>query len=164
MARRSVTSNEDLKWGLARASHPIPQTSELFYFEVKILNDGNTKEIEIGLTMSKNSNFVSSDDVNIGYDGYGYRGRNGNLYQFGRKRDGEIFGETFQKDDVIGCGVNSIAQHVFFTKNGEIIGLANMGFRVQDQEWFPAVSLKGKNAKVEFNFGANPFIFKICKY
>ena len=35
-----LSSHKNLKWGLARSSHPIPSICNLFYYEVEILNDG----------------------------------------------------------------------------------------------------------------------------
>ena len=143
-------------WGLARASHPLPTFCRLFYYEVKILHDGKTKEIEIGITEKEDY------ESNVGYDGIGYRGCNGMLYE-SFVRNGTSFGPTFAKADVIGCGVNLTTDQVFFTKNGEIIGLTNDYFNPECSSCFPAVSLKAKNAKVEINFGELPFIFEICK-
>ena len=152
----AVTSEKDLMWGLARASHALPSFCRLFYYEVKILHDGKTKEIEIGIT----------DEVdyqsNVGNNGIGYRGCNGMLYDLNSDK-GTIFGPTFAKDDVIGCGMNLTTDQVFFTKNGKIIGLTNYFFNPESKSVFPAVSLKAKNAKVEINFGELPFLFEICK-
>jgi len=50
---------------------------------------------------------------------YGYHGRDGNKFASGR---GESFGPKFVEGDVIGCGIHYQARHVFFTRNGEIIG------------------------------------------
>ena len=145
-------------WGLARASHPLPTFCRLFYYEVKILHDGKTKEIEIGITEKEDYEF------NVGMDGIGYRGCNGMLYK-SIARNGTSFGPTFAKADVIGCGVNLTTHQVFFTKNGEIIGFTRHYFdtALGFSSWFPAVSLKAKNAKVEINFGELPFLFEICK-
>ena len=153
---RTGTSRKDLIWGLARASHPLPTFCRLFYYEVKILHDGKTKEIEIGITEKEDY------ESNVGYDGIGYRGCNGMLYE-SIASNGRVFGPTFAKADVIGCGVNLTTNQVFFTKNGEMIGLTNQYLSPGDLSWFPAVSLKAKNAKVEINFGELPFIFEICK-
>ena len=43
------------------------------------------------------------------------------------------------------------------TKNGEIIGFTDDYFDTESISWFPAVSLKAKNAKIEINFGKLPF-------
>ena len=149
-----------VNWGVAKASDPIPSTCNLYYFEVKILNDGKTKEIEIGIATDK-LNYTK----NVGYkeNCIGYRGNDGKLYEWNQQNAGREYGETFGKDDVIGCGVNSQTKNVFFTKNGMIIGLTNKPFDA-NKNWFPAVSLHSKNAKVEINFGEDLFLFDICKY
>lgn len=146
-----------INWGVARASHPIPSTCNLYYFEVKILNDGKTKEIEIGIATDE-LNYTK----NVGYEEncIGYRGNNGKLYE---QNYGRAYGATFGKDDVVGCGFNLQTNNVFFTKNGVIIGLINQGFN-DNKNWFPAVSLHSKKTKVEINFGEDRFLFDICKY
>ena len=142
-------------WGVASASHPIPSTCNLYYYEVKILNDGKTKEIEIGIAMKE------WPWENVGYyHGIGYRGNDGKLYV--NSDCGKEYGLAFGKNDVIGCGINLQTKDVFFTRNGMIIGLTNEHFD-DTKNWLPAVSLHAKNAKVEFNFGNEPFMFDICK-
>ena len=126
------------------------------------MNDGKTKEIEIGITTEK-LNYTK----NLGYDnGIGYRGIDGKLYEWSQRYqyvDGKEYGPTFGRNDVIGCGVNLQTKDVFFTKNGMMIGLTNEYFDDR-QTMFPAVSLHSKNAKVELNFGEHLFMFDICKY
>ena len=141
-------------------------TCEFFYYGVKILNDGKTKEIEIGATcITPISNPKIDDEKNVGHYGIGYRGNNGMLYEYGNK--GTVFGPSFKTDDVIGFGANLITNDVFFTKNGKMIGFASeniTNISRNGYEWFPAVSLHSKTAKVEINFGENPFIFNIREY
>ena len=155
-----------INWGVARASHPIPSTCNLYYFEVKIVNDGKTKEIEIGIA-TDTLNYINIVEWNNGRRCIGYRGNDGKLYEWieyvGKEYDGKEYGPTFEIGDVIGCGVNLQTKGVFFTKNGMIIGLTNEYFE-DNKTWFPAVSLHAKNAKVELNFGEHVFMFDICKY
>ena len=146
-----------VNWGVAKASHPIPSTCNLYYFEVKILNDGKTKEIEIGIALG-----FRDYTTNVGHHGLGYRGNDGKLYKLSAGNPGEEYGPTFGKDDVIGFGFNLQTKKLFFTKNGMIINLTNLRFN-DNQNLFPAVSLHSKNAKVEINFGEDLFLFDICK-
>ena len=158
-----------VNWGLARASHPIPSTCNLYYFEVKILNDGKTKEIEIGVLDGDMAGLDFTENFGYDWDGIGYRGNDGKLYvsTYGEKMETiyayREYGETFGKDDVIGCGINVKTNCFFFTKNGDLIGLIN--FHKHNHKWklFPAVRLHAKNAKVEANFGEDRFLFDVCK-
>ena len=151
------------------------------------MNDGITKEIEIGIATDEwttldvdigRNPFALPYNENIGDKGIGYRGNDGKLYEWDEcpsyygKQNINDYGPTFGKDDVIGFGVNLQTKERFFTKNGIIIGFTLDAFgRLQkygsfdnSKKWFPAVSLRARNAEVEFNFGERVFVFNICKY
>lgn len=52
---------------------------------------------------------------------YGYHGDDGNFFSSSGK--GVEYGPTFTTGDVIGCGLNFVTRQLFFTKNGQHLGI-----------------------------------------
>ena len=52
---------------------------------------------------------------------WGYHGDNGNAYN--EKGYGTEYGPTYGDGDIIGCGYNALNKSIFFTKNGENLGM-----------------------------------------
>eukprot|EP01138_Halocafeteria_seosinensis_P007920 gb/GECG01008091.1/.p1 GENE.gb/GECG01008091.1/~~gb/GECG01008091.1/.p1 ORF type:complete len:1316 (+),score=169.13 gb/GECG01008091.1/:1-3948(+) len=71
--------------------------------------------------------------------------------------NGEAYSETFGEGDVIGCGYISHSREVFFTKNGEHLGVA---FRNVSGNLFPAVGMHSPGESVEVNL-TGPFQFSL---
>ena len=105
-----------------RATHPIPASCGLYYFEVKIISKGRDGYMGVGL---------SAQGVNMnrlpGWDkhSYGYHGDDG--HSFCSSGTGQAYGPTFTTGDVIGCGINLIDGSCFYTKNGHHLGIAFQG-------------------------------------
>ncbi|XP_026684815.1 ran-binding protein 9-like [Diaphorina citri] len=136
-----------------RATHPIPPSCGLYYFEVKIVSKGRDGYMGIGL---------SAQDVNMnrlpGWDkhSYGYHGDDG--HSFCSSGTGQPYGPTFTTGDVIGCGVNLIDNTCFYTKNGHHLGTA---FTDLPPNLYPTVGLQTPGEIVDANFGQAPFVFNI---
>ncbi|CAL1533620.1 unnamed protein product [Lymnaea stagnalis] len=100
-----------------RATHPIPASCGIYYFEVKVISKGRDGYMGIGL---------SAQGVNMnrlpGWDkqSYGYHGDDGN--SFCSSGAGQSYGPTFTTGDTIGCCVNLIDHTCFYTKNGVSLG------------------------------------------
>lgn len=111
-------------------------------------------------------------------ESWAYHGDDGRC--FTAQNVGKVFGPTFNKNDVIGCGVNFKSNSAFFTRNGILLGkhLACVGFLSclsltagvgepfhdvvkGDRKLYPAISLKRLGEKVKTNFGQDPFLFNI---
>ena len=105
-----------------RATHPIPASCGLYYFEVKIVSKGRDGYMGVGL---------SAQGVNMnrlpGWDkqSYGYHGDDG--HSFCSSGTGQAYGPTFTTNDVIGCGLNLSDGSCFYTKNGIHLGIAFQG-------------------------------------
>ena len=105
-----------------RATHSIPASCGLYYFEVKIISKGRDGYMGVGL---------SAQGVNMnrlpGWDkqSYGYHGDDG--HSFCSSGTGQAYGPTFTTGDIIGCGLNLIDGSCFYTKNGIHLGVAFNG-------------------------------------
>ena len=101
----------------------LPMSAEWNYFEIRILEEGDLREIGMGVG-SLHSDLSGMPGWNIG--SIGYHADNGGLYHssgFGRVLD---FGQCYL-NDVMGCGVDYSSQEhghvtVWFTRNGELAG------------------------------------------
>ncbi|XP_046842352.1 ran-binding protein 9-like isoform X2 [Xenia sp. Carnegie-2017] len=136
-----------------RATHPIPASCGLYYFEIKIISKGRDGYMGIGL---------SSQGVHLsrlpGWEkqSYGYHGDDGN--SFSSSGSGTPYGPTFTTGDVIGCGVNMIDNTAFYTKNGLKLGIA---FTDLPLKLYPTVGLQTPGEIVDANFGQTPFVYDI---
>jgi len=136
-----------------RATHPIPASCGLYYFEVKIISKGRDGYMGVGL---------SAQGVNMnrlpGWDkhSYGYHGDDG--HSFCSSGTGQAYGPTFTTGDVIGCGINLIDGSCFYTKNGHHLGIA---FQDLPPGLYPTVGLQTPGEVIDANFGQEPFRFDI---
>jgi len=136
-----------------RATHFIPASCGLYYYEVKIISKGRDGYMGIGLSMQQ----VSTNRL-PGWDklSYGYHGDDGNA--FCGSGTGTVYGPTFTTGDVIGCGLNLIEGSCFYTKNGHHLGTA---FNDMPAQLFPTVGLQTPGEIIDANFGQEPFLFDI---
>ncbi|XP_055343672.1 ran-binding protein 9-like isoform X2 [Paramacrobiotus metropolitanus] len=136
-----------------RATHPIPASCGLFYFEVKVISKGKEGYIGVGLCL---------EDVNLnrlpGWDkgSFGYHGDDG--HSFWSSGTGRSYGPTFTTNDVIGCGVDLVNNSCFYTKNGLMLGVA---FENLPSNLYPCVGLQSVGENVETNFGQTEFMFDL---
>ena len=101
----------------------LPTSAEWNYFEIRILEEGDLREIGMGVG-SLHSDLSGMPGWDI--SSIGYHADNGGLYHssgFGRTLD---FGQCYL-NDVMGCGVDYSSQEhghvtVWFTRNGELAG------------------------------------------
>lgn len=136
-----------------RATHAVPASCGIYYFEVKIVSKGRDGYMGVGL---------SAQGVNMnrlpGWDkhSYGYHGDDGN--SFCSSGTGQAYGPTFTTGDVIGCGLNLIDRSCFYTKNGHNLGVA---FTNLPSFLNPTVGLQTPGELIDANFGQEPFVFDI---
>ena len=75
---------------------------------------------------------------------------------------GTHYGPMFTTGDVVGAGLHTETNEIFFTKNGEWLGVA---FRdVCITPLYPTVGLHSKDERVSTNFGSDSFTFDIETY
>lgn len=137
-----------------RATHSIPTSCLLYYFEMKIISKGRDGYMGMGL---------AAIDVNMsrlpGWDknSYGYHGDDG--HSFCSSGTGVPYGPTFTTGDVIGCGFNLVENTCFYTKNGLNLGRAFSD--LPQIPLYPTVGLQTPGEEVEANFGMEAFIYDI---
>ena len=142
-----------------RAKHPIPIDLNIYYFEITILNEGGFNIGHIGIGLSSGNSTINAMP---GWEKetIGYHGDDGRLYNENSK--GKRFGPTFGLTDVIGCGVDFNEKTVFFTKNGELVGIVSK--KLANHTWYPTIGIRAWKAVVKINFGQEPFKFNIANY
>ena len=65
----------------------------------------------------------------------------------------------YKEGDVVGCGLNSYSNEIFFTLNGEL--LPKTFPNLTNENLFPTVGLSGVHSSVTVNFGRSGFLFDI---
>ena len=136
-----------------RSNNPIPKSCGIYYFEIKIVSKGRDGYIGIGLSSRKSAtNRLPGMEKNS----YGYHGDDG--YIFPGCQIGKPYGPTFTTNDFIGCGLNTITNTCFYTKNGIFLGNA---FQNVPTNFYPTVGLQTTGETIAANFGQEKFIFDI---
>uniref|UniRef100_A0A8R1HGV0 B30.2/SPRY domain-containing protein n=1 Tax=Caenorhabditis japonica TaxID=281687 RepID=A0A8R1HGV0_CAEJA len=143
--------------GVVRSDYPIPSSIGLYYFEVEIRH-GIRGCLGVGLSKE-------GGDLNRmpGWDPscFGYHGDDGNF--FSACGHGSSYGPKFVTGDVIGCGIDTLLYHVFFTKNGKHLGIAYRGSE-PFEKLYPTVGLKTPGEQLHANFGQKSFMFDYDNY
>jgi hypothetical protein len=137
-----------------KSSHPFRVSDAgLCYFEVTIIHPGTRRIVSIGLTdkefpiHKKHPGWLKGS--------YGFHGDDGSVFH--ASGHGRIYGSRWEAGDVIGCGIHFRTKEVFWTRNGEFLGVAYRG--VTCTELWPTCAIRNPQAKLKFNFGASPFSF-----
>ncbi|KAI6192653.1 hypothetical protein M3Y96_01249700 [Aphelenchoides besseyi] len=138
-----------------RANSSIPRTCGIFYFEIYIVEKGETGYIGIGLS-EKNVDINRLPGWESG--SYGYHGDDGNFFAGSGK--GGTYGPNFSTGDTIGCGINFMNRSIFFTRNGENLGVAAYNISIENSR-YPTVGMRTPGAIIDTNFGQKPFAYKI---
>lgn len=126
-----------------------------FYFEIEILQLGDSNKISIGLTDNK---YPIDKHPGLTKCSVAYHGHNGMIYV---KSDcGNDFGPIWKKDDIIGCGVKFGPEkdnvhetvRVYFTRNKEFLG--ERSITVFHSQLFPSIGMESVGAKVKFIYSS----------
>ncbi|KAL3091409.1 hypothetical protein niasHT_025171 [Heterodera trifolii] len=138
------------------ATHPIwhgNNSSGLFYFEISIKDMPNCPYGLFGFAVKNLKKLeLALEFGTFGYLNHGNFIINGEgLYREAQKV------ESYEENDIVGCGVNWANRMIFFTKNGRRQGpfylLANSPYFFPHQ-LFPFISLYAGD-KIDANFGPN---------
>ncbi|RHZ49640.1 uncharacterized protein CDV56_102667 [Aspergillus thermomutatus] len=155
-----------------RANHPIPLLYLNFYFEITVIDDGDTGEIGLGVCSGYTTldvlpgRFVSS---------WGYHGDDAKLYE--ASDQGKPYGERYGTGDVVGCLVTP-ERDIIFTKNGTSLGrnqpsshilrvlelmqiFQGIAARAPPGKLYAVVGMKSYGAAIRANFGQEPFLYRV---
>jgi hypothetical protein len=173
--------------GYGNGSTVVQLTPRLIsYFEVSILEPPAVTNDATGLRLRTpntppvipNSNTsecvaigLASHDFSLhtrmpGWDpnSFGYHGDDGGIFHASGSMV-QQYGPTYGVGDVVGCGIDFLKGHLFYTLNGKYLGAAfsNLSTAVLQQDWFPVVGLDS-NCLVQVNFGCEkPFCFDLSQ-
>ncbi|RIA94774.1 concanavalin A-like lectin/glucanase domain-containing protein [Glomus cerebriforme] len=140
-----------------RTNHLIPAEVGLYYFEVNIIDAGESGYIGVGFGV--HSAFLwklPGWEPNT----FGYHGDDGKKFRSSYIK-GNNYGPPFTTGDTIGCGINFFNKTAFYTKNGICLGEA---FDEITLDYYPMIGLCTRNECIEANFGDTPFLFDIEEY
>lgn len=131
--------------GAVRADTAVPMDVAVYYYEVHILSFGERGTIGVGFTppdgkISRQPGWDASS--------YGYHGDDG--HKFHASGRGIPYASPFQAGDVVGAGIHHGRREVFFTLNGQHLGVA---FRDVAAPLVPTVGLHSHGERVRINFG-----------
>ncbi|KAF9371735.1 hypothetical protein CPB97_001758 [Podila verticillata] len=156
---RSDFKNDMTVSASVTANHPINPKSGVFYFEIMIDRFKGNSPISIGI--------ASKDlrkNLQVGWDlnSWGYHSDDGFLY-FGNSQQNIAFEFGYAEGDTVGCGVNFLEKTVFFTLNGDMLGVA-FKFLKDTIPLYPAIGLSQAGTEINANFGDQTFLFNIVEY
>eukprot|EP01122_Echinamoeba_exundans_P014863 TRINITY_DN6832_c0_g1_i1.p1 TRINITY_DN6832_c0_g1~~TRINITY_DN6832_c0_g1_i1.p1 ORF type:complete len:1146 (-),score=120.68 TRINITY_DN6832_c0_g1_i1:215-3652(-) len=122
------------------------------YFEITVLKKGVNGFISIGVVREG-----YPFDRHPGWyaTSYGYHGDDGRA--FFSSGTGCPWGPRFTEGDTVGLGINFASGEVFFTKNGQFLGVAFT--RCPQKSFYPAVGMTSYGEEIRANFGDSPFQF-----
>lgn len=121
-----------------------------------VVDAGERNALTVGLCQSS---FPMTRQPGWEPHSYGYHASDGCKYNDSER--GEPYGPGWGKDDVIGCGIENGMRSIFWTKNGEYLGV---GFRNVATPLFPVVSVHSPFEKLTVNFGQKPFAYNIAAH
>ncbi|KAI9662379.1 MAG: hypothetical protein M1821_008546 [Bathelium mastoideum] len=140
--------------GQIRANHPIPISAETFYYEVDIRRTGPLHLIGIGLCRPETPTWGMPGSRKTSW---GYHGDDGAKFHH-TDGVGVAYSEKYGGGDTIGCGINTKAGQMFFTKNGSYLGIAFTKVRGM---LFPVIGVGEHETEVKANFGSERFRYDV---
>ncbi len=141
--------------GAVQSNRPFAVNELIGYFELRITSAGHRGNIVLGMA---NQDFNVTRHPGKEPSSYGYQGDDGKKCD-GDTQGSEAYGPKFGADDVVGCGLHFGTREIFFTKNGQHLGVA---FRNISHAYYPTVGLHSEGEAAILNFGAHPFTFPIA--
>lgn len=126
-----------------RASGPL-NTGANFFFEIKIMNEGQNKEIAVGVS-GRSCDLAKM----VGWDSYsvGYHGDDGSIY-FEGDDPVEETGKSMKTGDVVGVVFDAQQSSLSFYKNSKLIKSLRMRSHMLGQPLFATLSISSPGAVV----------------
>jgi hypothetical protein len=124
--------------------------------KVRVVSSGRSGRITIGLSPKGYDNSLQPGCEPMSF---GYNGKTGSIHGFDNV-EGEDYGPLFTTGDCIGCGYNYPKQHLFFTKNGEDLGVAFRNIDVS-VPLYPTIALHSPNEEVRVIVGSEAWLFQL---
>lgn len=123
------------------------------YFEVTICNIGQRGDLSIGLS---GTDFPQNKLPGMTNNSIGYTS-DGRVYA-GKKALPQVRLPLIGTGDVVGCGIDSLHDRVFFTLNGQLLESTPYAKELV----IPTVGLHSLNQQVICNFGDQPYSFDVA--
>mmetsp|Transcript_14990 Transcript_14990/g.42350 ORF Transcript_14990/g.42350 Transcript_14990/m.42350 type:complete len:641 (+) Transcript_14990:518-2440(+) len=95
---------------------------------------------------------------------FGYHGDDGGIFHASGNMLSK-FGPSFGAGDTVGCGIDYVAQSIFYTLNGEFLGHAwkHLDWELLQNKLYPVVGVDTNNP-LWINFGQSKFQFDLATY
>eukprot|EP01091_Cochliopodium_minus_P008088 TRINITY_DN1798_c0_g1_i1.p1 TRINITY_DN1798_c0_g1~~TRINITY_DN1798_c0_g1_i1.p1 ORF type:complete len:1165 (-),score=271.99 TRINITY_DN1798_c0_g1_i1:41-3277(-) len=147
---------------MVKSNAPIPRDIGIFYFEMKVLDEGEDNAIGIGLAQISHS-LTGMPGWFVG--SFGYHGDDGSKFTGEQMGQGSEYGPLYGKDDIVGLGWDQNSDCIFFTKNGKFLGVAfeHVSKVTKDKSFYPVIGSFTLNSSVSLNF-TNNFVFDVKNY
>ncbi|CAG9467556.1 unnamed protein product [Pedinophyceae sp. YPF-701] len=144
--------------GAVRADHPVPQNLAVYYFEATVdMPPTSLGKMRVGFC---SHSFKAGRHFGAEKGSFAYCGDDGAFRHEDNVR--EAYGHPFRSGDVVGAGIVLSRGALFFTHNGQNLGVARSGVGPRTHVLFPAVSLHSPGESLKLNFGAEPFMFDVA--
>ncbi|RVD83591.1 uncharacterized protein DFL_007975 [Arthrobotrys flagrans] len=153
--------DEEIVAATVFADSPISPKVDVFYYEVTLtIFDPGRPYVSIGLVADPCPTDRTPGLAYSNTTSYAWHGDDGKLYTSRAPGSWYYFNNQtpFKPGDVIGCGHNKILREVFFTRNGEHIGVGWGLDNITSERLWPAVGAK-TTFTATVNFGATPFVW-----
>ncbi|KAK6497897.1 hypothetical protein TWF481_012295 [Arthrobotrys musiformis] len=141
------------------ADSPISPKVDVFYYEVTLtMTDPGKPYVAVGLVADPCPTDRTPGLAYSNTTSYAWHGDDGRLYTSRVPGSWYSFSTQipFKTGDVIGCGHNKVLREVFYTRNGEYIGVGWGLDNITSERLWPAVGAKA-TFSAAVNFGATPF-------
>jgi len=174
------TGLSQLDWSFSILSRSIRSKNEMFvyakgwsYFEATVWGQGSVGIVSI--STKRDRRFYGKESQNhIGWQGssYGYHNDDGNIYASDESSTryktityGPTWGSVENGDtsSVVGCGYNSDTNELFFTLDGNFLGLVPCKIQA-GVSYAAGVTLHKIGDRVQINSGRLPFLFDIDQF
>ncbi|GAM21242.1 hypothetical protein SAMD00019534_044170 [Acytostelium subglobosum LB1] len=126
------------------------------YFEITLIAAGVDQNVFIGYSTSCETN----DKKQVLKSAVSYHGGDGGMYP--NPVMGKEISDPWECNDTAGCGIDFINKHIFFTKNGVLIGKTTPSLSIN--RLYATIGTISYGDKFSINFGNRPFEFDLVQH